>query len=430
MEKLLKKPRKSRFCCCSLSSSSGDESIITIDRDSIQPFEPLSQRKFPITKYSADKVYIIPASPKYFIISIKQIGINSKLCSVSQLIQPKAKYNLSKKSSNSVLIKEEDIIKSSEISTDNFLSDKVIRKLCKLLNSRKNPKNCLVNANRVCNFALYMARYCHVMSVESEIVITEMVQNNPMIQNQGFKINLIDGDITQLEKSTEVDLAILNFVEKNCEDQEVTNEFIDNIVNTLRSCLKISNNVVIILPFDLDPSKFCEKISDLHVEPCIEFIVYTDQNPNKFIIALIGKVARVDSNEIILNLCGRLKIPGKQQNSVKKIIDKLGLVETLSILREVEKEKFSKAQNFFERAKQLGLNFPEIKILFLNPESSLIVSHLQALKEFFFIYPTEDVTTLYAEGLKFLGQIKILEYIEEFQNNEFNLNSLLQLVDG
>lgn len=439
MEKLLKKRNKGKkFCCFNLSSSSGDESVITIDRDSILAFESVPQRKFALNNYAADKVYIISSAPQYIAICIKHIIITPKAHSQSHISQAKSFQRGSLKPSPSLLLKEEDsLIKSSEVQTDNFLSEKTIKKLCKLLNSRGTYKNCLISTQRVCTLALHMAKYCHVMSVENEIVITQMMHNNPMLESQGYKINLIDGEFTQIDHHAEVDLVILNLVERGYEEMQVDDEVMKKFVEKLAECLRISQSVVLILPFDLDPGKFCERVCELRIEPCVEFVVCSNASSSKYVAVLFGKVAKVNLSEIVLNLCGRLSVPVKQQDYIKKIIEELGLSESFRILKEAESEKSSKKENFskktqsfFERAKMLGCSFPEIKILYQNAEGPNLVPNLFALKEFFFVYPTEGITTLYVDGEKISGALKILQFIEEQRENELNLNSLLQLIDG
>jgi hypothetical protein len=166
----------------------------------------------------------------------------------------------------------------------------------------------------------------------------------------------------------------------------------------------------------------------------VEILVYSDLSPCKFQIVLIDQLARLSTSELINNLLSRLSLPQAQHSSLKEIIEKLGVRTTLKILQDSEKQVKKGGrdlvQSFLEKAKNLGCLLKNIKTLHIGPESNRLAKFSSSNKEFFFVYRTQESSVLQDDSLKITGEMEILRYLEESQDNDRQNNSLLSLVEG
>lgn len=434
MEPLLpKSKKKKKFCCFTRSDSSGDESVITIDRESMSSIEPVPHKVYQINNYASDRVYILSVSTEYFVLTVKHIILNLKTPLGSQIQSSRYTRRQTSGLSSISTLKEEE--KSFEVSSDKFLSEKIQKKFAKFLNSRLKCEKCLISTRRNCSLSLHLAKYCHVVVVEEEKVMEEIVKNNSEIIFQGFKINLIEGNLESYE-DTGFDLVVYNLVARDHEEDDLTSEDFQIMEGFLAKYLKTIKNIAIVLPYSADPAVLCKLLAQYSYSPSIEILIYSDSNTVKFQILLIGEICKVSQPELVQNLVSRLNLSPVQSSLIKEVLLRLGLKTTLRILFESEnnlskrKEIREPAQSFFEKARGLGCCLNEIKSISIGNDGNKLVNYLKTLKEFVLVYFIEDISELVAQGKKIYGETDILRYFEENKGDDKQSNSLLNLVEG
>jgi hypothetical protein len=439
-QNLIPKPKRKSYFCCFKSDSSDEDTIISIDKQShIEIDPPVSSN--PLTSYAADKVYLIGNTDSKFAVTFKHVIIEPKFLSTSRI-----SYYTQNKSAAKISESDDSKIIENNVSEEKprkyCISEKVAKKMSKMINNRIPLENCLISTQSANSLCVKMAKYCDVIVLEEESVITEMMKITPQAFDVMHKVNIIEGNILTLNTDVHTDLVAL-MLDSIGQDQSFLNLSVDfpDLLSKIQRSLQISPNLILIFPYSLklDPKTLCEALQVLDIEPCIEFVLYFEDSLVKCLMAFIGPIARVSEAGILNLIIGKLGLGHKQKPLLNKIIKSISLQKTLKILCEAEKQSenknTSKANNlktkiFFDLTQAEECFSNDVIVLFKGPKGDSIEAMLHQLNEYYFEHETERESTLIVNGDSIVGEENIWAYLEQRKREErSNSNSLLNLIE-
>ena len=427
-----------KICCCLRPDSSDEESIITIDKESL-----ISSFSVPIrhasNNYAANKIYLLGSNFKY-ISYFKHI-----------IIEPK--INFETKSRNSVKSKrlsriEPSVISKSDEGTriadnglENVINERISKKICKMILERLKINACLVFFTGESPFCLKLVKYCDVVAVEENSFISETLKNSLKNYEGTHKIQVFEGNVMDFCPEIKPDAVVLKVNFAISKDEElIVFEHLPELIFSIEKCLEFSENLVLIFPSNLNPESFASILENLKIEPCVEFLMVFQNGVLKNIAVMLGGLPKVPKNDVLNIILSKLGLNYKQKHVLNKIIEKVSLRRVLQIISDLEKDFKSvvtiekletTSSKFFEIINQENENLlTDIMIFYNGKEGFDIIKLLKQNNEYFISYSVEEESKLVHNGLEIIGKENIISYLSKIKRSDSsNSSSLMNLID-